>query len=79
MGSQESIVRAVVAQVVTARQRARAYGVFNTGFGLCWFGGSALLGLLYDYSRPALNAFSVTVQLAALPVLAGVARRLRHG
>jgi MFS family permease len=76
MGSQESIMRAVVAGMVSAEHRARAYGVFNTGFGLCWFGGSTLLGFLYDRSHVALVVVSVCLQVAALPVLVAVARRL---
>lgn len=77
MGSQESIMRAVVADMVSVENRARAYGVFNMGFGVCWFGGSALLGLLYDWSRLALVVVSIAFEVAALPVLVTVARRLR--
>ncbi len=78
MASQESVMRAVVANMVSVDNRARAYGVFNTGFGLCWFAGSALLGLLYDRSRLALVLVSVALELAALPVLLTVARRLKR-
>lgn len=80
MGAQESIIRAVVADIVPRDQRASGYGVFNGGFGLAWFVGSALMGLLYDRSLVALAAFSVAAQLAALPLLYFVKKRLRpHG
>ena len=46
-----------------------AFGVFDTGFGIAWFLGSATMGLLYDRSIAALVIFSVMAQLAALPVL----------
>ncbi len=73
MGAQESVLRAVVARLAPPERRATAYGVFNTGYGLAWFAGSALMGWLYDHSLPALMAFSVLVQLAAVPVLARLA------
>lgn len=69
MGAQESIMRAAVAGMVPPDRRGAAYGLFNTGYGLAWFAGSALMGLLYDISLPALIAFSILSQLAAIPVL----------
>jgi len=76
MGAQESIIRAVVADIVPRDRRATGYGVFNAGFGLAWFVGSALMGLLYDRSLIALTAFSVVAQLASLPLLYSVQKRL---
>jgi hypothetical protein len=46
MGTQESIMRAAVAGMIPANGRGTAYGVFNTGYGLFWFAGSALMGVL---------------------------------
>jgi MFS family permease len=69
MGAQESVLRAAVAGMVGPERRGTAYGLFNTGYGLCWFAGSAALGLLYDVSLPALMAVSVALQLAAVAVL----------
>jgi len=43
MGAQESIIRAVVADMVPRDRRATGYGVFNAGFGLAWFAGSVLI------------------------------------
>ena len=61
--------------MVPAARRGTAYGVFNTGYGLLWFAGSALMGVLYDVSLPALIVFSVIVQLLAVPWLFRVSRR----
>jgi len=77
MGAQESIIRAVVADMVPRDRRATGYGVFNAGFGLAWFAGSALMGFLYDRSLIALAAFSVVSQLASLPLLYSVQKRVR--
>lgn len=69
MGAQESVMRAAVAGMVAPGKRGTAYGVFNTGFGIAWFLGSALLGMLYDFSLPTLVIFSVGAQLLSLPAL----------
>jgi hypothetical protein len=74
MGAQESIMRAAVGGMVSAARRGTAYGVFNSGYGLLWFAGSALMGMLYDVSLPTLIVFSVVVQLLAVPVLFLVGR-----
>ncbi|MBI4282780.1 MAG: MFS transporter [Chloroflexi bacterium] len=69
MGAQESIMRAAVAEMVSSERRGSAYGIFNAGYGVSWFLGSVLLGVLYDISLPALIAFSMAAQFAAVPVI----------
>lgn len=70
LGAQESIMRAAVAPMVAAERRGTAYGIFNTGYGLAWFLGSATMGLLYGISLPTLIVLSMALQLAALPLVA---------
>jgi predicted MFS family arabinose efflux permease len=53
-----------------SEKRSTAFGVFDNGFGVAWFVGSALMGLLYDRSIRALVVFSMALQIVALPVLA---------
>lgn len=77
MGAQESILRAAIAEMVSRERRGSAYGIFNTGFGVFWFLGSALMGILYDVSLPALIAFSVVMQLASVPLFFVVGNQLR--
>jgi MFS family permease len=69
MGAHESIMRAAVGGMVSMDKRGTAYGLFNTGYGVCWFMGSALMGIFYDFSIPALIAFSMVAQLASIPLL----------
>jgi MFS family permease len=69
MGAQESIVRAAIAAMIPAERRGTAYGIFNSVYGLVWFAGSALMGILYDRSVTGLIAFSVISQLVAVPIL----------
>lgn len=78
MGAQESIMRAAVAGMIPRDRRGTAYGVFNTCYGISWFAGSALMGVLYDVSLPALVIFSVVAQLASVPLLLLTAR-IRKG
>lgn len=78
IGAQESIMRAAVAGMVAQDRRGTAYGIFNTGFGVAWFLGSALLGILYDISRPYVVAFSMAVQFLSIPLLIMVTRLSPH-
>jgi MFS family permease len=76
MGAQESIIKAALAEMVPRDRRATGYGIFNTGFGLFWFLGSALMGVLYDISLPALIGFSMGVQFLAIPIFFLVSREI---
>ncbi|HXY03156.1 MAG TPA: MFS transporter [Terriglobales bacterium] len=70
MGVQDSCLKAMLAVVIPRDKRSTGFGVFDTGYGVAWFAGSAIMGLLYAKSLTALVAFSVALQLLALPVLA---------
>jgi MFS family permease len=70
MGAQDSCLKAVLSAVVPSEKRSTAFGIFDAGFGVAWFAGSVIMGVLYDKSIPALVLFSVVLQLLALPVLA---------
>lgn len=73
MGAQESILKAAVTSMVPKTNRATGYGIFECAFGVCWFLGSWILGMLYDTNLSAMIALSVVAQLAAIPfyLLAG--------
>lgn len=68
LGVHESVMAAAVAQIVPQGRVASAYGLFNLGYGIAWFAGSAVIGVLYDISIPALVVFSVVAELAAIPI-----------
>jgi MFS family permease len=74
MGAQESIMRAAVADMVAADKRGSAYGIFNAGYGIFWFAGSALMGILYDLHIMAVVAFSIAAQIAAVIMFAVIAK-----
>lgn len=69
MGIQETVMRAAVGGLVSATRRGTAYGLFNGAYGLSWFLGSALMGVLYEASIGYLIVFSVAVQLVSLAPL----------
>jgi MFS family permease len=72
MGTQESVMRAVVAGMTAPDRRATAFGIFNAVFGVAWFIGSAVLGILYDQSVAAVAVVSLVLQLLAVPMLLGI-------
>ena len=67
MGAQESILKAAVTTMVPKSSRATGYGIFECSFGIFWFLGSWLLGVLYDVSMPVMVVVSVAAQLLAIP------------
>jgi MFS family permease len=76
-GVNDAIMNAGVARMVPEHARARAYGIFTAIYGIAWFAGSVLMGLLYDVSVPGLVAMSVAAELAALVPLSMSLRAMR--
>jgi predicted MFS family arabinose efflux permease len=69
MGAQRSLLKAIVGDMVIKKKRGSAFGIFNAGYGIAWFLGSWLMGVLYDTSVRDLIIFSVSAELLALPVV----------
>jgi MFS family permease len=78
VGAQDSVLKAVLTGVIPPEKRGVGFGLFDSCFGVAWFLGSAAMGLLYDKSVFALIAFSVALQLAALPVFVFARQRAHH-
>ncbi len=68
ISAQGSLLQAMLTGVIPPQKRSTAFGLFDTGYGIAWFLGSAVMGLLYDRSIVAVALFSVSLQLAALPI-----------
>jgi len=66
MGIHETIMRAAIADLTHINKRGFAYGVFNTIYGLAWFVGSAIMGLLYGTSIYHICVFVIIMELIAL-------------
>jgi MFS family permease len=66
--TQDTLFKAVVADRLPEGRRNFAFGIFYTGYGGGWLIGSIATGLLYRVSVASVIAFSMTVQLGAIPV-----------
>jgi len=74
MGAQGSLLNAIVAGLVPAGKRSTAFGFFDAAFGIAWFIGSWLMGILYDRSILAVVILSSVLQLLSLPIFFAVNR-----
>jgi len=77
IGVQGSMMSASVARLVPEAKRAQAYGLFSALYGVFWFAGSALLGLLYDRSLIALVCVAAAAQLLSIIPLWRALRNMR--
>ena len=68
-GAHDTLPRAAVADRVAKEQRASVLGAFNTFYGLAWFAGSAVLGVLFDLDPLYLVVASLALQWLACVVL----------
>jgi len=76
LGAQDASLRGGIAQVVSMNKRGSAFGAFNGVYGVMWFAGSAVMGLLYDHSLMALVAFGIAAQLVAAGMFVWLKRPL---
>ena len=67
ISTQQSLMRAIVGNMTPKDKRASAYGIFNMSYGISWFLGSVLMGMIYDYSILWLVIFIMVLQLISLP------------
>jgi MFS-type transporter involved in bile tolerance (Atg22 family) len=78
LGMQESIYRAAVADLAPPASRGRAYGIFNTAYGLAYLASGAIFGAFMD-SRVSIlvaAAYAAAAQSIALLLLLAVGRHL---
>ncbi len=69
MASQESVMRAVVTSLISSDRRATAHGMQNAIFGIAWFIGSVIMGMLYDISVVTLVIVSTGLQIISVFLL----------
>jgi MFS family permease len=67
--NQDTLFKAVVADRLPEGRRNFAFGIFYTGYGGGWLIGSIAIGLLYRVSVTPVIAFSIVLQLSAIPVM----------
>ncbi|HXT82980.1 MAG TPA: MFS transporter, partial [Verrucomicrobiae bacterium] len=69
MGIQETIIRAAIPTMIPNLKRGTAYGIFNFAYGLSWFCGSTLMGILYNISIQYIILFSIIIESISFPLL----------
>ena len=67
---QDALLLALVSTAI-ARKKATAFGLYDLAFGIAWFAGSVVSGVLLDRSILTLVLFSTLLQLCAIPFFAG--------
>jgi MFS family permease len=75
-GAQDATLRSGISQAVSMNKRGTAFGAFNAAYGVMWFAGSVVMGVLYDYSLIALVIFGVVAQLASAVLFVWLRRPL---
>ena len=66
MGAQESILKSAVAKLTSKDKRSLGFGLFEGVFGLSWFLGSMILGILYEASLLALAVVSMAFEIVSI-------------
>ncbi len=74
-GAMGSILRGAVSDLVPADRRGAGFGLFSTTFGIMWFLGNSIAGVLYSISIPLMVMGSVLVQLLAVLLFAFIDRQ----
>ena len=69
LGAMESIALAYIADNVEVNYRGRILGIYYTFYGITWFIGSWLMGILYNINPKYVAIFSVVILLSAIIVL----------
>lgn len=73
MGIHESTLRSAVATISPIERRGTAYGIFYSVYGLAWFAGNSIMGLLYERSLGSMAAFVFGMEIvASIVLLAGL-------
>ena len=64
MGAQNSLLKALLSGVLSVAKRSTGFGLFYAGYGIAWFIGSAIMGLLYDKSLLTVIVFPSSFNLS---------------
>lgn len=65
MGIHETIMRAAIADITAISNRGKAYGIFNTIYGVSMLIAGIAMGFLYDYSITYIIGFIVVIEILA--------------
>ncbi len=74
MGFYETVSRVAIAEVVEAKLRPYAYGMYGLAYGLAWGVGNLAMGALVNGFPTAVLALSLTAQALSLAILTALSR-----
>lgn len=66
MSIHETIMKATIADITSVSNRGKAYGFFNTIYGIAMLLGSIIMGYLYEYSPHYILIFVAIIEILAL-------------
>ncbi|MCX7883942.1 MAG: MFS transporter [Caloramator sp.] len=66
MSIHETLIKAAIADSVPIKSRGRAYGIFNTVYGISMLFGSTIMGFLYDLSIFYIYIFTIIIEILAI-------------
>lgn len=69
LGVQESIMKGVITDIVSASNRGIAFGIYNFTYGISLMLSGIIMGYLYFHFKFALVSFSMIVELIAILIL----------
>ena len=70
LGMQESTYRAAVSKFAPTKSRGRAYGIFNTAYGIAFLIAGAVYGAFIDFNTPFVVMLAFVIGMQALAVAA---------
>lgn len=65
MSIHETLIKAVIADLVPLTSRGKAYGLFNTIYGVSMMIGSTIMGYMYDYSKYYIFIYVLVTEILA--------------
>jgi predicted MFS family arabinose efflux permease len=77
LGIQETIMKATIAKMIPSSRRGVIFGIFNAAYGISWFLGSTLMGILYNISISYIILLSIIAEVVSIPIILVVSRRVK--
>ncbi|HEY9790306.1 MAG TPA: MFS transporter [Candidatus Obscuribacterales bacterium] len=66
---QQSLAKAIVAQLIPSENRSIAYGAYGLVYGICWFAGSFVIGWAFDHNVHTAIAISIALEVVGAILL----------
>lgn len=79
LGGHETIMKSAIADLTIFKKRGTAYGIFNSIYGLAFFVGSSLIGILYDkFSVNIIILFTLITEIISIFLFINMKNRIAN-